>query len=214
MSRLKTSGIVNSFYAAIIDATATGFVRKGQIVPASYDSNYEGEKTKQRVALNYSKAGISLTADPMYDVKRFPVTDDQKKDTVDPMSGIVQAVSGITVAPGLPCGDTVRIFDGRRRYDLEMAFVEDTTLSSDNGGYSGKAALCTATYRQLAGFKPNLNRGKELPTLQIWLAKFPAKAGGPIKEFAVPVRVQSETPLGVAVGNARNIVVEGQKVGG
>ncbi|HAH09397.1 MAG TPA: hypothetical protein DCL48_04770, partial [Alphaproteobacteria bacterium] len=116
VSRLKTAGIVNSFYAAVIDATSTGFVRNGAIKPASYDSNYEGEKTKQRVALAYSGTGISLSADPMYDVARFPVSDADKQDTVDPLSGITQAVSGVTVSDAAPCGETIRIFDGRRRY--------------------------------------------------------------------------------------------------
>lgn len=214
VSKLKTSGVVNSFYAATIDATATGFMKDGKVSPATYDSMYEGEKSKQRVALNYSAAGVALTAEPAYDVKRFPIPDDQKKDTVDPMSGIVQAVSGVSTSANNPCGNTVRVFDGRRRYDIELTFVEQTELTSSTGGYTGKATLCNGEYKQVAGFKPNLNKGKDLPPIQIWLAKFPAKAGGPVKEFAVPVKIQSETPFGVAVTNARNIVVEGQKIGG
>jgi hypothetical protein len=213
VSRLKTSGVINSFYAAVIDAGSTGWLRGSHIEPTKYDSNYEGEKSKQRVALAYSTSGINLFADPAYDVKKYPVSDEQKKDTVDPLSGIVQTVAGVTVSENNPCGDTVQVFDGRRRYDMNMTFVSKEELSSDSGGYSGPAALCEMEYKQIAGFKPNLNKGKELPKIQVWFAKFPAKTGGPIREFVVPVKVQSETPFGMAVGNARNIAVDGAKKG-
>jgi hypothetical protein len=213
VTRLKTSGVLNSFYAATIEAASTGFVSGGKVAPASYQSNYTGEKSTQKVQLTYAASGITLAAEPAYDVKRFPVPDDQKKDTLDPISGMVQAVSGVTVSDALPCGDTVKIFDGKRRFNIELTFVEETELNSSSGGYSGKAVLCNATYRQVAGFKQELTK-KEPPPLQIWLAKFPAKAGGPVSTFAVPVKIQSETPFGVAVANARNITVEGQKVGG
>jgi hypothetical protein len=213
VTRLKTSGVLNSFYAATIEAASTGFVGAGKVAPASYQSNYAGEKSTQKVQLTYAASGITLAAEPAYDVKRFPVPDDQKKDTLDPISGMVQAVSGVTVSDAQPCGDTVKIFDGKRRFNIELTFVEETELNSSSGGYSGKAVLCNATYRQVAGFKQELTR-KEPPPLQIWLAKFPAKAGGPITNFAVPVKIQSETPFGIAVANARNITIEGQKVGG
>jgi hypothetical protein len=213
VTKLKTGGVLNSFYAASIEASSTGFVKGGQIAPASYNSMYTGEKSTQRVQLAYAATGISLDSEPAYDVKRFPVTDDQKKNTVDPISAMVQAVSGVTLSEGNPCGDTLRIFDGKRRFDVELTLVEETELSSTNGGYSGKATLCDAKYVQVAGFKQELTR-KEPPPVQIWLAKFPAAPGGPLKTLAVPVKIQSETPYGMAVANARNIVVDGKKVGG
>ena len=213
ITKLKTGGVLNSFYAAAIEAASTGFVKNGQVSPASYKSMYTGEKSTQRVQLAYANSGITLDAEPAYDVNRFPVPDDQKKNTLDPISGMVQAVSGVTISDAAPCGDTIRIFDGKRRFDIELNFVEETELTSTSGGYSGKATLCDAVYKQVAGFKQELTR-KEPPPVQIWLAKFPAAPGGTVKTLAVPVKIQSETPYGMAVANARNIVVEGKKVGG
>lgn len=213
VTKLKTGGVLNSFYAASIEASSTGFVKGGRVAPASYNSMYVGEKSTQRVQLAYAAAGISLDSEPAYDVKRFPVSDDQKKNTLDPISGMVQAVSGVTLSDAAPCGDTIRVFDGKRRFDIELTFVEETELTSSSGGYSGKAIVCDAKYVQVAGFKQELTK-KDPPPVQIWLAKFPANSGGTVKTLAVPVKIQAETPYGMAVANARNILIEGKKVGG
>lgn len=209
VSKLKTSGIVNSFYAAVIEAGSSGWVRGAMLAPVQYDSNYEGEKATQRVALAYTPAGINLVADPMYDVRRFPVSEEQKKGTLDPLSGITFALSGITVTPDKPCGDTIPIFDGRRRYDIALTYVGQDTISSGQGGYSGPVTECRIAYNQVAGFKPNLNRGKSLPQITAYVARVSTTGGGPIKHFYVPVRIESETPFGMAVANARNIQVDG-----
>lgn len=213
VTKLKTGGVLNSFYAASIEASSTGFVKGDRVAPASYQSMYTGEKSTQSVKLAYAASGISLDAVPAYDVMRFPVPEEKKKDTLDPISGMVQAVSGVTISDANPCGDTIRIFDGKRRFDIELSFIEETELNSSNGGYSGKATLCDAKYVQVAGFKQELTK-KEPPPVQIWLAKFPATPGGAVKTLAVPVKIQSETPYGMAVANARNILIEGKKVGG
>lgn len=213
ITKLKTGGVLNSFYAAAIEASSTGLVNGGRVAPTSYKSMYTGEKSTQRVQLAYAASGISLDSEPVYDLKRFPVSDAQKKDTLDPISGMVQAVSGVTLSDAAPCGDTIRIFDGKRRFDIELTFVEETELNSSSGGYSGKATLCDAKYVQVAGFKQELTK-KEPPPVQIWLAKFPAAPGGAVKTLAVPVKIQAETPYGMAVASARNILIEGKKVGG
>jgi hypothetical protein len=213
VTKLKTSGVLNSFYAATIDASSSGQVRGGRLEPATYSSHYAGEKSSQKVQLAYAAGTISLQSEPAYDTQRFPVTDAQKAGTVDPISGVVQAVSGITATAANPCGATVRVFDGKRRYDIDLTLVEMTELQSSNGGYSGPAALCHASYRQVAGFKQELQK-RELPPVQVWMAKFPSQAGGPVQAFMVPVKIQTETQFGAAVANARNIAINGQRIGG
>lgn len=208
VSRLKTAGVVNSFYEAIIDATSVGTVAGGGLQPQKYDSNTNNEKQNQKVGLTYTQAGIQLFSDPTYDVKRFPVTDELKRGTLDPLSGIVYSLSGVSISADKPCGDTVRVFDGRRRYDIELKFNGKDKVKTD-GGYSGPAVKCTVTYKQLAGFKPNLNKGKALPVITAWFATIDSNAGGPVKKFVVPVKIMTETPYGVALAHARKITIDG-----
>ena len=208
VSRLKTAGVVNSFYEAIIDATSVGAVATHGLQPQKYDSNTNNEKTNQKVGLTYSSAGIQLFSDPPYNTERFPVTEDQKRGTLDPLSGLVFALSGISQSATKPCGETVRVFDGRRRYDIELNYVGQDKVKTD-GGYSGPAVKCTVIYKQLAGFKPNLNKGKSIPIITTWLAPMESSAGGPVKKFMVPVKIMTDTPYGVALAHARKVTVDG-----
>jgi hypothetical protein len=208
VSRLKTAGVVNSFYEAIIDATTVGAVGGNGLVPQKYDSNTNNEKTNQKVGLTYSSAGIQLFSDPPYNTERFPVTEEQKRGTLDPLSGLVFALSGISQSTTKPCGETVRVFDGRRRYDIELNYVGQDKVKTD-GGYSGPAVKCTVIYKQLAGFKPNLNKGKSIPVITTWLAPMESSAGGPVKKFMVPVKIMTDTPYGVALAHARKVTVDG-----
>ena len=208
VSRLKTAGVVNSFYEAIIDATTVGAVGGNGLVPQKYDSNTNNEKTNQKVGLTYSSAGIQLFSDPPYNTERFPVTEEQKRGTLDPLSGLVFALSGISQSAAKPCGETVRVFDGRRRYDIELNYVGQDKVKTD-GGYSGPTVKCTVIYKQLAGFKPNLNKGKSIPVITTWLAPMESSAGGPVKKFMVPVKIMTDTPYGVALAHARKVTVDG-----
>ncbi len=213
VSRLKTAGVVNSFYESVIDASSVGTVAGNAIHPQKYDSSYNGEKSEQRVSLAYAANGIQLFSDPPYDVNRFPVSDDQKAGTVDPLSGIVYALAGISVTPQKRCGDTVRVFDGRRRYDVELKYIGTDKVSS-SGGYSGDTIKCEMQYKQVAGFKPNLNNGNALPIITVWFATFQTKDVGPVKSFIVPVQLLAETPFGAAIAHARKITIDGEQKGG
>jgi len=208
VSRLKTAGVVNSFYEAVIDATSVGAVNSTGLSPQKYDSNTNNEKQNQKVGLTYSSAGIQLFSDPPYNTERFPVTEEQKRGTLDPLSGLVFALSGVSHSAAKPCGETVRVFDGRRRYDIELNYVGQDKVKTD-GGYSGPAVKCTVVYKQLAGFKPNLNKGKSIPVITTWLAPMESSAGGPVKKFMVPVKIMTDTPYGVALAHARKVTVDG-----
>jgi len=213
VSRLKTAGVVNSFYESVIDASSTGTVAGNSVVPQKYDSNYNGEKSEQRVSLAYAANGIQLFSDPPYDVDRFPVSEEQKRGTVDPLSGIVYALAGVSITRQKPCGDTVRVFDGRRRYDVDLRYVGKDNVSS-SGGYSGATIKCEMRYKQVAGFKPSLNKANALPTIAVWFATFDTKDQGPVKSFIVPVKLMCETPFGIAIAHARKITIDGEEKSG
>jgi hypothetical protein len=213
VSRLKTAGVVNSFYEAVIDASSVGTLAGNAVHPQKYDSSYNGEKSDQKVSLAYVGSDIQLSSDPPYDVNRFPVTEEQKRDTVDPLSGIIYSIAGVSITPDKPCGDTVRVFDGRRRYDVDLTYVGKENVSS-SGGYSGPAIKCEMRYRQVAGFKPNLNKGNALPTITVWFATFETKEPGPVKSFIVAVKLMAETPYGAAIAHARKILIDGEQKSG
>ena len=108
-----------------------------------------------------------------------------------------------------PCGETVRVFDGRRRYDVELTYIGHENVST-SGAYSGPTTKCEMRYKQIAGFKQTVTK-TALPTISVWFATFPLKGPGPVKLFAVPVQLLAETPFGAAIAHARKITIDGEE---
>ena len=68
------------------------------------------------------------------------------------------------------------MFDGRRRYDIEMTKVRDVDIKMDNGLYTGKGVECEVRYHQLAGFRPRVLKANEsFPLINAWFATFPSQ---------------------------------------
>ncbi len=208
VSNLETAGVVNAFWQSRIQATSTGEIGGRDFQPRLYDSFYVGRANhKQEVSLSYDDGGaIRLYANPPYDIARYPVSAAQKKDTFDPLSAIVYVTAGAGADAANPCNVTAPVFDGKRRYNIEIKKEKDTRVEMDNGLYKGTAILCQARYVQVAGFSQKvLDERDSFPVIHAWIVTFPSKIPG--RNYAVPLRVWADTPYGVvaAVTTALNI---------
>jgi hypothetical protein len=209
VSNLQTAGIVNAFWQSTIQATTNGTVGRGTIRPQLYDSFSTGRSNhKQEVSLTYQPDGtIRLYANPPYDTNRYKVSEAQKKDTFDPLSGIVYVTSG-TAAKNNPCNVTIPVFDGKRRYNIEMTFDKMTDISMDNGLYKGQAFQCRARYRQIAGFKQKIiEDNAHFPIIHAWIVPYPSGMAG--RNFVVPLRVWADTPYGVVAAVTTMVKING-----
>jgi hypothetical protein len=210
VSNLRTGGLVGAFYDAKIEANSAGYVAGMALRPTQYNADATSKK-RQITQLRYASSAVTLFADPSYDTKRFPVPDELKLNTLDPVSAMTFAISGISVTQQRPCGDTLHVFDGARRYDVDFRFVADVNLQADEDGYGGPAVKCEVIYKQIAGFKPSVDQGKKTYPIYVWGAPFETTATGPLKRFIVPVRIETETSFGTAKAIARKISVDGAR---
>jgi hypothetical protein len=209
VSNLTTSGVVNAFWQAEIQATSSGKVAP-DFQPALYDSFDIGHSGKrQEVSLTYSKdAPPRLYADPAYSTTGYEVKPEEQKGTLDPLSAILYIVSGAGADAGNPCGLVAPVFDGRRRYNIEMTRVREIQIKMDNGLYRGPGLLCRVKYHQLAGFKPRVLKASEaFPTINAWVATFSSTIRG--RAYAVPLRVWADTPYGVVAVLADSLKIDG-----
>ena len=135
---------------------------------------------------------------------RFPVSEDLKHRTVDPLSAALFVTLGSSASRDEPCGETVPVFDGKRRYNLNLTYVgtEDINLGR-NGGYNGEALRCRLQYERVAGFKPPKpgRTRTPVPPIDIWLAPFHDG------RLLVPVRMQADSDFGGAVVRATDLTV-------
>jgi hypothetical protein len=211
VSTLQTSGVVNTFWQAQIQATSSGKLGPKSFIPSLYDSFYTGRAgKKQEVSLNYEGgAAPRLYADPAYSTTGFEVKPDDTKNTLDPLSAITLIFSGVGTESDNPCALTAPVFDGRRRYNVELTKAREVDIRLDSGLYQGKGVQCDARYRQIAGFRPRvLKDNEQFPVIHAWFVSVPSTIAG--HDYAVPVRVWAETKYGVLAILANSVKVDGQ----
>ena len=211
VSTMQTSGVINAFWQSEIQATASGKLGAKNFVPALYDSFDTGHSgKKQQVSLTFDGTNPPrLFADPAYSTTGFEVKPDDTKNTLDPLSAVTFIFSGVGTVGGNPCSVTAPVFDGRRRYDIEVSRIRDVDIKMDNGLYAGKGVECEVRYHQLAGFRPRVLKANEsFPLIHAWFATFPSQVGG--HNYVVPVRVWADTKYGVLAMIANSLKVDGE----
>jgi len=211
VSTMQTSGVVNAFWQSEIQATASGKLGAKGFTPALYDSFDTGHAgKKQQVSLTFDGATPpKLFADPVYATTGFEVKPDDTRNTLDPLSAVTFIFSGLGTAAGNPCGVTAPVFDGRRRYDIEMSKIRDVDIKMDNNLYTGKGVECEVRYHQLAGFRPRVLKANEsFPLIHAWFATFPSQVSG--RGYTVPVRVWADTKYGMLAMIATSLKVDGE----
>ncbi len=212
ISTLETKGIVNAFWQSKIEASSNGSVGDGRVQPSLYDSFSQNRSAPRRHAtMTFGPEGPkSMLSDPPYGDNRYPVSDDLRKKTLDPLSAAVFLTSNANAASGKPCDAVAPVFDGRRRYDVAFSFVKKLDVHMDNGLYSGPALVCQIHYNQIAGYQQSvIDQSKKFPKMYAWVVAAKSSAD-PKRTFLVPVRVWAETDYGIVVALASQVKLDGQ----
>lgn len=189
---VAVAGTPSYFFDSKWDLYSQGNMSGGKTRPARYVFNsIEPDQTKKTM-LDYDKQGMPiLTMDPPQDVATT-VQPYERLNTQDPVSAFLMPVA----ANGKnPCDRKLAIFDGKRRYDLQFAFEKEDQITTRNKGYSGKAMVCTVSFKPGTGterkkFTDMMRRNGDT---RIWLASVD---GGKVY---MPVKLQLRTPIGGAV---------------
>jgi len=212
VSNLETSGVVNAFWQSQIQASSNGKIGSHELQPTLYDSFYTGHtENHQEVSLSYENGTpIRLYANPPYSTTGFEVKPEDKKSTFDPLSAVVFIASGVGAKADNPCSVLAPVYDGRRRYNIELSKVKDTSIDMDNGVYKGPALLCEIKYKQLAGFSPRVLRDSNFPTITAWVATFPSSVPG--RSYAVPLRVWAKSQYGIIAAVVTSFKIDGAPV--
>jgi hypothetical protein len=207
-SHFETSGIVSMFWQSTIDASAIGQLDGHTLAPHEYDSFYRrSAEKKERVKVTFANGDATTLADPPYNMTAYPVTPEQKREAVDPMSAITLILAGVKADASNPCGTVAPVFDGRRRYNIEFTYIKDEPVKLDNGLFNGRAHLCQLHYKQIAGFKPKiLKEGAAFPPMFADFADVPG-AGAPNGHYVVALKLWSHLSWGTVAGDLTELHV-------
>ena len=201
-----TFGIMRVISPGRGNSAAQGLVSAGQLVPMTYAATISNEKRIDDVRMVFSGGAIKdLSVEPPLSpsADRIPVTDADRRNVLDPMTAVLDPVSGggDPVSPQA-CHAKTSVFDGRMRYDLRAEFKRMELVKAEKG-YHGPAVVCAVYFVPISGYSPDRYAIKYLAALrdaEVWLAPILGT------RILVPYRFSLPTPVGTGVLQATQFV--------
>lgn len=201
-----TAGLLRVFASGQGSSVAHGGVSGGQLVASTYASNIMADNKSDQVRMLFSGGAVKeyLVDPPSYpSPERVPLTDAHRKGVLDPMTASILRVpgNGDTFSPEA-CQRTVPVFDGRMRYDLQLAFKHFDRVKAERG-YQGTVVVCAVYFMPVAGHIP------ERATIKYLIAQRDMEVSlAPIAgtRLMVPYRASLPTPIGLGVLQATQFV--------
>ncbi|MEE8515177.1 MAG: DUF3108 domain-containing protein [Alphaproteobacteria bacterium] len=193
----QTKGLINFLFAWTSRVKVTGQRHEDGYRPQRYlsASRWRGKARARRLDF-FGGGAYRLERMPPRKTasKRQPLPPEMIRHTVDPLTAGLKAIEHLVRAGS--CGGTIRVFDGKRRYDIALAdeggdVVEPSRLSI----FQGPARRCRFTMDRIHGFKKRRytnfwndseDNGQGMWDFEVWIAR--PKPGVP----PVPVRFEGE----------------------
>ena len=202
VSKSKTDGILNVFFEWSGQATSKGNFLKWRSVPSLHQNVGKRAGNVRKTVLSYESNGEIVSSDiqPPPDLSEvFPVPSGLLKETIDPLTAIVQI--NRRLEHGMGCNATFPVFDGRRRYDLTLADRGELTLKQTPFSvFKGKALVCAINTNMLGGHKREKSKYTTTSGEKLVYVGRPLK-DGPI----LPVALMVETAFGTLTGHLVSI---------
>eukprot|EP00439_Symbiodinium_sp_Y106_P087733 s1_g269.t1 len=199
---IKTEGIAEQFFETTFALESEGSFAGNRVKPTRFISTYQDEDSSRRVELTYPRRGAPImTAEPAYGDGFGPHV--QLNDvlmTQDPVSALLLPTRSASASP---CDRSLPLFDGRRRYDLQLREDGMTEINGAESAYTGPAMRCTVGMLPVAGYerKTLIKLLAREDSIRVWLAPLEGS------DVWVPVRLTLRTPFGGAVMRATRFEV-------
>jgi Protein of unknown function (DUF3108) len=181
LMRLLTSGEGN--------LTARGILKDGQAQPTRYQSKTTSDDDTLDVTMTIEDGNVTELAAsaPPPSNDRVPIADAHRKTIVDPLSAFLVPATepGDGVSP-VACQRTLPVFDGRRRYDLKLAFKRIDRVRTDKG-YAGPVVVCALVLVPIAGHRRSSAQLKYLDGREIELALAPIAGTRLLAPFRIAI---------------------------
>jgi len=201
-----TIGLMRIFTGGQGTSATRGTLSAGRPTSSIYAGIITTSKKTDEVRITIANGNIKdFKVDPPQDTdpERVPITEAHQLGILDPMTASLLRVpgNGDLLSPEA-CKQTLSIFDGRLRYDLQLAYKRMDKVKADKG-YAGPVVVCAVYFSPVAGYIPSRSAIKyivKLRDIEVWMAPI---AG---TRVLVPFRAEGPTPIGTAVLEASEFV--------
>ncbi len=188
----KASGVLSVLVKGEGSFTTHGAVTGGQLTPKTTQSDISDDDGTYEIQMGFENGAVKYMQDrgDAPPSNRIPVSHKYLREVTDPLSAML--IPADSVSTQATCDKTLKIYDGRRRYDLALSFkrVEKIKVAR---GYAGTALVCGIVLHPIAGYKADSLLVRYLADkddMEIWFAQI---EGVP---FMVPVRALMPTLVG------------------
>jgi hypothetical protein len=187
-----TDGFIGSMVDARYRATSEGVTKDAMASPRRFQgvSGQDGDDEGKTVTVIY-RDGAAPEVDylPAHEAPSAPLPADMTMATVDPPSAMVTLME--TLGSTGRCDATVKVFDGKRRYNLVSRHAREVELTRTRyAPYSGPAVECRVEIEQIAGFRQGRFAKRYPDEITIYLASVIERAP------PVPVRLHATNMFG------------------
>ena len=135
---------------------AHGIVANGRPIPGEFEAHVvtSDETDTIRVAFQNGAMRQFIALPPFPPIpQRVPLTAALLQGVIDPLSASLIPDDTLAGNVGDPCRRVLPVFDGRRRYDLGLSFMETREASSIPGDAAEPILVCKLVLTPLAGYQ-------------------------------------------------------------
>ena len=190
-ANLVTQGSLASLYPYRMTVAAHGKFAGAQALPGQFHSEGQIMSKTESVTLTYGPGGkVDIKAVPLTRQAQEAAANGTANGTIDPATLVMAVIA--SYARTQNCSGNYQLFDGVRRYDLNVQQVGNGNVQYyKQSYYQGPATACQAVPQLIQGFAPMAVESKLYPdSAKIWLAN--VVPGMP----ALPVRIDTQNALG------------------
>lgn len=155
---IAVSGEVNGMMSVLINGRGSGTTRSvvsnGRASAANFEAHVVTSAEDDTISMSIQSGAVrTLLATPPFPPtpKRVPLTADTLRNVIDPLSATF-VLAGSTEIASDACMPRLPVFDGRRRYDVDLSFKRTEKIEI-NPDYRGIATVCSARLVPIAGHR-------------------------------------------------------------
>jgi len=191
----KASGVLSVLINGEGSAEAQGTIAVGHLDPSSYASTITDDDgtIALQMTLSDGVATERMTPQPPPHADRLAVSDADRRGVADPLSAVLMTgtLGGGTLA-ATDCNRTLMIFDGRRRFNLALAYSRMDKIAVAHS-YAGPVLVCGVVLQPIAGYRADSMIVKYVAgrrNMELWFAPIAGTS------TLAPVRVLMPTLIG------------------
>ena len=151
----RASGVMRVLASGDGSLTTRGVLRDGRPAPTEFVARTTTDDDTLDVKLAIEGGNVTQlsASEPKPDASRVQVTDAHRRGIVDPLTALlIPAGADGDGLSDAACQRTLAVFDGRRRFDLKLAFKRMDKVKAERG-YAGPVVVCAVTFLPVAGHR-------------------------------------------------------------